>query len=129
MEDTTAKREGYSLQNDELVQEVKRVKSEDKGGGEKAPETSEAENVLSAFTATKVLKDSAREKSIFIHGKVRTLGSWCQIVRLFALVCVIISMKTDKHFFNSLAIRRLWSSWSRLPSERTRWGSSSPSPN
>lgn len=75
MEDTTAKREGYSLQNDELVQEVKRVKSEDKGVGEKAPETSEPENVLSAFTATKVLKDSAREKSIFIHGKVRTLGS------------------------------------------------------
>lgn len=71
MDDTAAKREGHSLQHDELVQEVKRVKSDDKGGGEKSSEASEPENILSAVTATKVLKDSAREKSIFIHGKVR----------------------------------------------------------
>lgn len=71
MDDTAAKREGHSLQHDESVQEVKRVKSDDRGAVEKSSEAPEAENILSAVTATKVLKDSAREKSIFIHGKVR----------------------------------------------------------
>ncbi|XP_075905932.1 m7GpppX diphosphatase-like isoform X2 [Nelusetta ayraudi] len=70
MDDTAAKREGHSLQHDESVQEVKRVKSDDRGAVEKSSEAPEAENILSAVTATKVLKDSAREKSIFIHGKL-----------------------------------------------------------
>lgn len=74
MEDTAAKREGHSLLHEESVQEVKRVKSDDKG--EQSSETSEPENILSAVTATKVLKDSAREKSIFIHGKVRMSRSY-----------------------------------------------------
>lgn len=72
MDDTAGKREGHSLQHDESLQEVKKVKSDDKGSSaEQSSEASELENILSAVTATKVLKDSAREKSIFIHGKVR----------------------------------------------------------
>lgn len=63
--------EGHILQHDELVQEVKKVKSDDKEGREESSEVSEPENILSAVTATKVLKDSAREKSVFIHGRVR----------------------------------------------------------
>lgn len=73
MDDMAAKGEGQSVQHDESVQEeVKRVESDDKGDGDKGSKAIEPENILSAVTAIKVLKDSSREKSIFVHGKVRT---------------------------------------------------------
>lgn len=49
--------------------EAKRVKTDDENGREDG-EDSDREHVLSGFKTSSVLSDSAREKSIFIHGKV-----------------------------------------------------------
>ncbi|XP_047441196.1 m7GpppX diphosphatase [Mugil cephalus] len=69
MADNTAKRELDAAGSDELSPEVKRAKTEDENGGENGKEA-ECENVLSGFKTSSVLRDSAREKNIFIHGKV-----------------------------------------------------------
>ena len=60
-------------EGDELGQKVKKQKGDPEadpsGNGEECGE----ENILSGFKTTAVLKDSAREKTIFLHGKVRGL--------------------------------------------------------
>ncbi|MEQ2171650.1 hypothetical protein GOODEAATRI_013044 [Goodea atripinnis] len=69
MATVAAKREISSAENDELSREAKRAKADDKNGEEGGNE-SEWENVLSTFTASSVLSDSAREKIMFVHGKI-----------------------------------------------------------
>ncbi|MED6264379.1 hypothetical protein CHARACLAT_014335 [Characodon lateralis] len=69
MATVAAKREISSAENDELSREAKRPKADDKNGGEGGNE-SEWENVLSTFTTCSVLSDSAREKIMFVHGKI-----------------------------------------------------------
>ncbi|XP_038162192.1 m7GpppX diphosphatase [Cyprinodon tularosa] len=69
MANVSTKREISSAESDELSREVKRVKSDDKNGEEEGNEP-EWENVLSAFTTSSVLSDSAREKIMFVHGKI-----------------------------------------------------------
>ncbi|XP_015244621.1 PREDICTED: m7GpppX diphosphatase [Cyprinodon variegatus] len=69
MANVSTKREISSAGSDELSREVKRVKSDDKNGEEDGNEP-EWENVLSAFTTSSVLSDSAREKIMFVHGKI-----------------------------------------------------------
>lgn len=59
-----AKRETDGDGSDELTQKAKRVKGDSENGGG-------GENVLSGFKTSSVLSDSAREKNIFIRGKVR----------------------------------------------------------
>ena len=71
MGDAPLKREN---EGDELGQKAKKQKGDPEaedpsGNGEEYGE----ENILSAFKTTAVLKDSAREKTIFLHGKVRGL--------------------------------------------------------
>ncbi|XP_044060281.1 m7GpppX diphosphatase [Siniperca chuatsi] len=68
--DTAAKRETDSIGTDELSQKAKRAKADNENGrGEDAKE-SESENILSGFKTSSVLSDSAREKIIFIRGKL-----------------------------------------------------------
>ncbi|XP_049441797.1 m7GpppX diphosphatase [Epinephelus fuscoguttatus] len=69
MADTGSKREADSAGSDELSQRVKRVKTDSENGAGDVKER-ESENILSEFTTTSVLSDSAREKNIFIHGKL-----------------------------------------------------------
>ncbi|XP_042349373.1 m7GpppX diphosphatase [Plectropomus leopardus] len=69
MADTGAKREADGAGTDELSQRVKRAKADSENGGEAGNEP-ESENILSAFKTSSVLSDSAREKNIFIHGKL-----------------------------------------------------------
>lgn len=73
MADTGSKREADSAGSDELSQRVKRVKTDSENGAGDVKER-ESENILSEFTTTSVLSDSAREKNIFIHGKVSCLS-------------------------------------------------------
>lgn len=71
MADNAAKRETDSAGTDELSQGVKKAKVDhENGGGE---DGKESENILSKFKTSSVLSDSAREKNIFVHGKVRLL--------------------------------------------------------
>lgn len=70
MADTAAKRETDN-ETDELSQKSKRAKAEDENGRGEDVKESEPANVLSAFQLTAVLSDSAREKNIFLHGKVK----------------------------------------------------------
>ncbi|CAN9514691.1 unnamed protein product [Ophioblennius macclurei] len=68
MADLSLKRE---LDGDKegLNQGVKKTKS-DSGNGAEAAEESGSTNILSAFKTSAVLSDSAREKNIFVHGKI-----------------------------------------------------------
>lgn len=75
MAEQAAKREADSVGTDELLQKVKRAKSDNENGRGEAGEDSEAENILRGFKTSNVLSDSAREKNIFIRGKVSLLGS------------------------------------------------------
>ncbi|XP_029021802.1 m7GpppX diphosphatase [Betta splendens] len=68
MADSAAKRE-VENDSDELSGKNKRVKVDKENGGESKQE-SEPGNVLSGFQLSAVLSDSAREKNIFIHGKL-----------------------------------------------------------
>lgn len=61
-----AKREVSNTGRNEESEEIKRLKS-DRKDKEDEPE---CENILSGFQTSNVLSDSAREKTIFIHGKV-----------------------------------------------------------
>ncbi|XP_022069700.2 m7GpppX diphosphatase [Acanthochromis polyacanthus] len=65
MADSAAKRQTDSGPDD-LNVEVKKLKPDHENGRQEA----ESENILSAFKTSAVLNDSAREKTIFIHGKV-----------------------------------------------------------
>ncbi len=69
MADTAAKRESDGAGADELSQKVKRAKAESENGRGEVGE--ESENILCGFKTSSVLSDSAREKNIFIRGKVR----------------------------------------------------------
>ncbi|XP_038555981.1 m7GpppX diphosphatase [Micropterus salmoides] len=70
MADTAAKREADSVGGDELSHKVKKVKADDENGGGDVKKESEYENILSGFKTSKVLSDYAREKLMFIHGKL-----------------------------------------------------------
>ncbi|XP_059202194.1 m7GpppX diphosphatase [Centropristis striata] len=68
MADTAAKREADSVGTEDLSQKAKRAKADsENGGGEKEPES---KNILSDFKTSSILSESAREKNIFIHGKL-----------------------------------------------------------
>ncbi|KAL7394989.1 hypothetical protein ABVT39_008317 [Epinephelus coioides] len=69
MADAGSKREADGAGSDELSQSVKRVKTDSENGAGDVKEH-ESEKILSEFTTTSVLSDSAREKNIFIHGKL-----------------------------------------------------------
>ncbi|XP_026212995.1 m7GpppX diphosphatase-like [Anabas testudineus] len=69
MADNTAKRE-ISNETEELSQKTKRAKADHGNGRGEDVKESEAGNVLSGFQLSAVLSDSAREKNIFIHGKL-----------------------------------------------------------
>ncbi|XP_030001745.1 m7GpppX diphosphatase [Sphaeramia orbicularis] len=70
MADALAKRQTGGDEINELSQKVKRVKAdnESKNGGGQTEES--PENVLSGFQTSAVLSDSARDKSIFLHGQL-----------------------------------------------------------
>ncbi|XP_012720154.2 m7GpppX diphosphatase [Fundulus heteroclitus] len=69
MADVATKRELSSAETEAASREAKRAKADDKNGEEGGDEA-EWENVLSTFTASRVLSDSAREKIMFLHGKI-----------------------------------------------------------
>lgn len=73
MADNAAKHEAEPDATDGSSHRIKRPKTDPENGGGEHGEDSER-NVLSDFQTSAVLSDSAREKTIFIHGKV-TLGS------------------------------------------------------
>lgn len=72
MSDVAAKREGDAPENEESQLNAKRAKCDvtdgqgDQGEGEPACKR----NILSGFVTSQILNDSAREKKIFVHGKV-----------------------------------------------------------
>lgn len=66
MADSAAKRQTDSSGSDDLNVEVKKLKSDHENGRQEA----ESGNILSAFKTSAVLNDSAREKVVFVHGKV-----------------------------------------------------------
>lgn len=70
MADVSAKRE--AKETNELSPKVKKAKGdlECKNGKAENIETDESQNVLTGFETSAVLSDSAREKTIFVHGKV-----------------------------------------------------------
>ena len=61
-----------STESDERSQNLKRARADDENGGE---DGKESQSILSGFKTPSVLSDSAREKIIFIHGKVFFLKS------------------------------------------------------
>lgn len=75
MADTAAKREADSLENEDLLLKAKRAKGDDKDGQDRGEGESKCDNILSGFVTSQILNDSAREKSIFIHGKVSVFCS------------------------------------------------------
>lgn len=68
MTDIAAKRDAGREENEELLRDIKRPKT-DKDPSE-TMEGSDSRSVLSEFKTSKVLSESAREKTMFIHGKV-----------------------------------------------------------
>ena len=73
MADTALKRENGG---DELAEKAKKQKGDPEANPSGNGEERSEENILSAFKTTAVLKDSPRDKTIFLHGKVR--GSGCK---------------------------------------------------
>lgn len=71
MADTAAKRQSDSAGTDESSQKAKRAKADSENGRGEAGK--ESENILCGFKTSNVLSDSAREKNMFIRGKVRWL--------------------------------------------------------
>lgn len=63
------KRGADSNETDDLLRNIKRSKKDD--GPNEAVEESESQNILFEFKSSKVLSDSAREKNMFIQGKVK----------------------------------------------------------
>uniref|UniRef100_A0A4W6FVA0 m7GpppX diphosphatase n=1 Tax=Lates calcarifer TaxID=8187 RepID=A0A4W6FVA0_LATCA len=70
MAETTTKCVTDSSGTDELSPKVKRAKPDNENGRGEVGHESESENILSGFKTSTVLSDSAREKNIFIHGKL-----------------------------------------------------------
>lgn len=68
MTDIAAKHGPDSDEADELVRKIKRSKKD--SDQSETTEESESQNVLSDFKTSKILSESAREKTIFVHGKV-----------------------------------------------------------
>lgn len=66
----SAKREMDFSETDKLTQKTKKTKADNENGRGEDEREAEPGNVLSGFQTTAVLSDSAREKNIFIHGKV-----------------------------------------------------------
>ncbi|KAF7648411.1 hypothetical protein LDENG_00157300 [Lucifuga dentata] len=67
MADTADKREH---EGNEPYQQAKKVKRDFDNGRGEVKEEFESENILSGFKPASVLSDSAREKNVFIHGKL-----------------------------------------------------------
>lgn len=63
MTDCAVKRDADRDESDGFPGNAKRSKKDNEG--------SESPNILFGFQSSKVLSDSAREKNIFIHGKVK----------------------------------------------------------
>ncbi|KAM8733767.1 m7GpppX diphosphatase [Acanthopagrus schlegelii] len=70
MADSAAKRETDSDEPDDLSLKVKRPKFDNENGRGVGAKDSEPKSILSGFSVSKVLSDSAREKNIFVHGKL-----------------------------------------------------------
>ncbi|XP_034546585.1 m7GpppX diphosphatase [Notolabrus celidotus] len=71
MADYTAKREtGDGAESEPVSHRVKRTKADDGAGRKDAGKEPECTNILQGFKTSRVLSDSAREKNIFIHGKL-----------------------------------------------------------
>ncbi|XP_022607650.1 m7GpppX diphosphatase [Seriola dumerili] len=70
MADNAVKREADSIETDELSQKVKRAKADHENGRGEAGKEPESESILSGFKTSNILRDSAREKNIFVHGKL-----------------------------------------------------------
>ncbi|XP_077387525.1 m7GpppX diphosphatase [Festucalex cinctus] len=69
MADISTKRENNPEASDDFSQRTKKTKTDHEDGqGENGEES--GKNVLSGFQTTTVLSDSAREKTIFVHGKL-----------------------------------------------------------
>lgn len=73
MADGAAKREAEN-ESGELSMKTKKVKANEENGRVETKQEREPGNVLSGFQLSAVLSDSAREKNIFIHGKVCTVN-------------------------------------------------------
>ncbi|XP_019739648.1 m7GpppX diphosphatase [Hippocampus comes] len=68
MADISTKRENNSEASDDFSERTKKTKVDNEDGRGENREQAE-KNVLSTFQTTTVLSDSAREKTIFVHGK------------------------------------------------------------
>lgn len=68
MTDIVAKHGADSDEADELARKIKRSKKDTDQS--ETTEESEPRNVLSDFKTSQILSESAREKTIFVHGKV-----------------------------------------------------------
>lgn len=73
MSDIAAKREGDTAENKESQLNAKRAKCDvaDGQGDQSEGDSAYKSNILSGFVTSQILNDSAREKKIFVHGKVR----------------------------------------------------------
>lgn len=73
MSDVAAKREGDTPETKESQLNAKRAKCDvtDGHGDQSEGESAFKSNILSKFVTSQILNDSAREKKIFVHGKVR----------------------------------------------------------
>lgn len=69
MADISTKRENNPEASDDFSQRTKKTKVDNEDGRGENGEQAE-KNVLSTFQTTAVLSDSAREKTIFVHGQV-----------------------------------------------------------
>ncbi|XP_068423169.1 m7GpppX diphosphatase [Clinocottus analis] len=64
------KRRTDSVGSDKLSQIAKKAKTDNENGDGAVTKDPESENILSEFKMTTVLRDSAREKTVFVHGKL-----------------------------------------------------------
>lgn len=76
MADRAAKREADSVGTDEALQKVKSAKYDNENGEGEVGKDSASDKILCGFKTSNILRDSAREKNIFIHGKVRLLANF-----------------------------------------------------
>lgn len=88
MSDIAAKREGDTPENKESQLNAKRAKCDvtDGQGDQAEGEAAHKSNILSGFVTSQILNDSAREKKIFVHGKV-----WEHFTATLALFSVYVS--------------------------------------
>lgn len=77
MSDVATKREGDTPETKESQLNAKRAKCDDTDGqGDQSDgESARKSDILSGFVTSQILNDSAREKKIFVHGKVRELSA------------------------------------------------------